>query len=40
VRVHGREVCAVLLLLPLSAALIEHVHRVRTRETRPSVSNL
>ena len=39
VRVHGAAVCAVFPLLPLSAAVIEHVDRERTRETRPSVSN-
>ena len=40
VRAHGPPVCAVFPLLPLSAAVIEHVHRGRTRKTRPSVSNL
>ena len=37
VRVHGAAVCAVFPLLPLSAAVIEHVDRERTRETRPSI---
>ena len=40
VRAHGPPVCAVFPLLPLSAAVIEHVHRGRTVKTRRSVSNL